>query len=170
MAMTEAEKKRAQRARKKQEHDASLDSTYSYLKEPFFKWLERTDGGGDWTAAEAEMNLASIELPMFEDDRGPYPNDDAFGEDIDDCYTGYIGSIGRAEILVRSLVGAASCIASTINQYKQEEVKARLAELENPETADRATAIQEAVRLNKILDQLQKRVRMDLPSWKVTDI
>jgi hypothetical protein len=59
-------------------------------------------------------------------------------------------------------------LAYSINAYKRGEIKARIAELEQSADVDRATAMQEAVRLNKILDQLNKHVRMTFLQWKVT--
>ncbi|MCA1775340.1 MAG: hypothetical protein LC676_06940 [Loktanella sp.] len=170
MAQSPAEIQKAYRERKKAAAQAAGDATYPFLKEPFYLWLERTDGGGDWTAADLELNLASIEMPQFEDDGGPRPNDGAFGDDIDKYYEGYERSIGRAEAMVDSLIGAASCIAAAINSYKREEIETRLKELEASDAADKATAMKAAVRLNKLLDQLDKRVRSDFPQWKVRGV
>jgi len=108
MAQTPAEIQKAYRERKKASEQAAGDATYPFLKEPFYLWLERTDGGGDWTAAECELNLASIEMPQFEDDGGPRPNDDAFGDDLEEHYRGYEKSVGRAEAMVDNLIGAYS--------------------------------------------------------------
>ncbi len=170
MAQTPAEIQKAYRERKKASEQAAGDATYPFLKEPFYLWLERTDAGGDWAAAECELNLASIEMPQFEDDGGPRPNDDAFGDDLEKYSRGYEKSIGRAEAMVDNLIGAASCIAATINQYKRQEIEARLKELEVSDEADKATAMKQAVRLNKILDQLDKQVRSTFPQWKVRGI
>lgn len=170
MAMTPAEKQKAYRERKKAEEQSLGDATYSVLKEPFFSWLERTEAYGDWSAAEAELNLAALEMPPFEDDGGPRPSDDAFGDDIAEYYRGYSGSIGRAEAMVDQLIGAASCIAAAINNYKREEIEARLSEVEASTKMDKAEAMQEAVRLTKMLDQLKKQARRSFPQWKVAGV
>lgn len=170
MALTPAEKQKAYRERKKAEEQALGDATYPVLKEPFYRWLERTEAGGDWSAAECELNLAGLEMLPFDDDSGPRPHDDAFGDDIHELYRGYRGSIGRAEATIEHLIGAASCIAAAVNAYKSDEIKARLAELEHSEKIDKAAAMKEAVRLNKMLDQLKKYTRTNLPQWKVTGI
>lgn len=170
MAQTPAEIQKAYRERKKANAQAAGDATYPFLKEPFYLWLERTEAGGDWRAADAELNLASMEMPAFEDDDGPRPYDGAFGEDIEQYYEGYERSIGRAEAMVDNLIGAASCIAASINRYKREEIKARLRELEDADDADKGTAMKEAVRLNKIMDQLDKQVRSSFPQWKVRGV
>lgn len=167
MAQTPAEIQKAYRERKKAAEQAAGDATYPFLEEPFYLWLERTDGGGDWTAAELDLNLASMELPVFEDDDGPRPHDGAFGEDIEQYYQGYERSIGRAEAMVDFLIGAASCIAAAINSYKRQEIEARIKELEDSNEGDRATAMKQAVRLNKMLDQLDKEARFRFAQWKV---
>ena len=167
MAQSPAEIQKAYRERKKAAAQAAGDATYPFLKEPFYLWLERTDGGGDWTAADLDLNLASIEMPQFEDDGGPRPFDNSIGDDIDKYYEGYERSIGRAEAMVDCLIGAASCIASVINRYKREEIEARLKELETSNEGDRAKAMKQAVRLNKMLDQLDKEARFRFTQWKV---
>ncbi|AWZ22293.1 Hypothetical protein RAK1035_3586 [Roseovarius sp. AK1035] len=94
----------------------------------------------------------------------------------DDPFPGAKGAVGRAEVIVDYLLDAAWSLADALNRYKREEIEARLAELENSDDADTATAtatatvIKEAVRLSKILDQLNKRVRRDFPQWKVTGV
>lgn len=170
MARTQAEIQRAYRKRKKAAKQALGDATYPILNEPFYRWLERTEAHGDWSAAEAELNLASLEMPVFEDDGGPRPFDDGFGDDIDEYYVGFQGSIGRAEAMVRNLIGAASCIAAAINSYKRQEIESRLVELESSTDTDKAEAMKEAVRLNKMLDHLDKQVRSTFPQWRVTGV
>lgn len=170
MALSPAEIQKAYRERKKKTERAQGDATYPILKEPFFEWLERTEGQGDWSAAEMDLNLAGLEMPLFEDDGGPRPFEDVFGDALDKYYVGYQNSIGRAEAMVDFLIGAASCIALVINKYKREEIEKRLAELESSPELDRATAMKEAVRLNKMLDKLSKQSRMAIQQWRVTGV
>lgn len=173
MAMSNAEKKRAQRARQEAELNAMEDSSYPFLKEPFFQWLERTEGRGDWTAAEMDLNLASLDMPEFEDDGGPRPFDDAFGDALEEYYQGYKGSIGRAEAMVDNLIGAASCIALVINHYKKDELNARKDELENADLADpedRKRAFEEVVRIEKMLDRLSKTRRITFQEWSLKGV
>ena len=149
------------------------DSTYPFLKEPFFKWLERTEGRGDWSAAELDLNLASFDMPVFEDDGGPRPFDDTFGENIDEYYQGYKASIGRAEAMVDHLIGAASCMALVINHYKQDELNARKDELENADLAEpeeRKRAFKEVVRIEKMLDRLSKTRRITFHEWSLKGV
>ena len=63
-----------------------------------------------------------------------------------------------------------SDILEKIIATKRDEIKARRAELEHSEKIDKAAAMKEAVRLNKMLDQLKKYTRTNLPQWKVTGI
>ncbi|WP_422001691.1 hypothetical protein [Roseovarius mucosus] len=166
MAKTPAEIQKAYRERKKEAEQAAGDATYPFLKEPFYLWLARTDS--DWNAAECELSLSSIEMPLFEDDGGPRALDDLHGEEaLLEMYRGYEKSIGRAEAMVDHLIGAASCIAAAINSYKRGEIKARLKELEDSDEADRATAMKQAVKLNKMLEQLDKEARFRFAQWKV---
>ena len=77
---------------------------------------------------------------------------------------------GRAEVTIGCLIDAATTLAGVVNRYNQQEIKNRLAELEDPDRTDRATALKEAVKLNKILSRLEKQVRWTFPQWKVTGI
>lgn len=173
MALTEAEKKRAQRARKEAEHKAQQDNTFPYLKRTFSELSDETAGFTDF---EMALELAGIEPPRFEDERGPAEftvNREAIGVDlygIENIYPGAEGAIGRAEVIIGCLIDAAAELADEVNNYKRHEIENRLAELESPDTADRATAMSEAVKLNKILDQLDKQVRRSFPQWKVTGV
>ncbi|AWZ19113.1 Hypothetical protein RAK1035_0402 [Roseovarius sp. AK1035] len=60
-------------------------------------------------------------------------------------------------------------MATAINNYKRHEIKARLAELEADENVDRAAAMKEAVRLNKLLEKLDRMVRRSVPEWRVIE-
>lgn len=168
MAMTEAEKKRAQRAKLEADRRAMSDATYPYLKETFSEFLKHE---GNYVNVEIALALAGIEAPQIEDERDP----DACAledvlEDQDDPFPGAKGAIGRAEVMVDCFIDAAIELAGVVNIYKRQEIEARLAELESADTADRATAMKEAVRLNKMLDQLDKQVRKSFPQWKVTGV
>ncbi|MCF6370967.1 hypothetical protein [Rhizobium halophilum] len=80
------------------------------------------------------------------------------------------GSIGRAERIVGLLLDAAGALAGQINQYKTDEINARITELEQADLNDpdvRKQALADIVTLTKIRDQLQKQVRWTLPQWRV---
>ncbi|AWX93776.1 hypothetical protein DPM13_14035 [Paracoccus mutanolyticus] len=58
----------------------------------------------------------------------------------------------------------------TVNPGRR-PIKQRLQEIEERDLSDpeaKRAAMQEATRLNKMLDQLDKQVRITLPQWKVT--
>ncbi len=168
MALTPAEKQKAYRERQKAEQKAAQDSTYPYLKETFSEFLEYE---GNYSNVDIALSIAGIEAPLIEDERGPEEftlNDVMHG--VENPFQGASGAIGRAEVIIDSLIDAALEFAYVVRSYKQKEIKARLAELESSETTDRATAMAEAVKLNKILEQLDREVRRSFPQWRVTGI
>ena len=133
--------------------------------------LELSGYSGDLSYYFDEMGMKA---PEFENDNGP----EAFSEDVfpkevlHEIFPDLShGSLRRAEFMVGSLKEAAGVIATTVNIYKRNEIKARLAEIEASDLSDAQTkkaALKEATRLNKMLDQLNKQVRYTLPQWKVT--
>jgi hypothetical protein len=166
MAMTEAEKKRAQRARKKEEHRNGRDEGAALYLKPFSTFAQQDPNIGD---CYLYMDLAGMEFPEFEDERNAEDfvfDPGAHGDAV--LFEVSVGALGRAEIMMGLLHDTALTLAEAINAYKRGEIKARIAELEQTADVDRATAMQQAVRLNKILDQLNKHVRMTFPQWKVT--
>lgn len=168
MALTPAEKQKAYRERELAQRKAASDSTYPYLRETFSAFLEHE---GNYQNVEIALGLAGIEAPLIEDERDPV----AFALEevvagVENPFPGAKGAIGRAEVIIDCLVDAASELAGVVNNYKRHEIESRLSELESSSEADRATAMKEAVRLNKMLDQLSKRVRRDFPQWKVTGV
>lgn len=168
MALTPAEKQKAYRERQSEERKLALDSTLPYLKQTFSEFAEEHSGFSDF---EIPLGLAGIEAPTFFDERDPIEFADPLAiHNVEDPFPGAKGSVGRAEVIIDCLIDAATELAHKLNAYKCEELTARLAELESADTLDRAEAMQEAVRLNKILDQLDKQVRRNFPQWKVTGI
>lgn len=173
MALTPAEKQKAYRERKKAEKRAAKESTAPHLKRPLSALWNESAGFTDF---EQALQLAGIAPPSFEDERNPEDETlepDAIGLDqygVDEIFGNRKGAIGRAEVIIGSLIDAASELASIVNRYKRAEIEARLAELENSAETDVATAIEQAVRLNKMLDQLNKQVRRSFPQWEVTSV
>lgn len=174
MALSAAERKRNQIERQREQERLLPDGTYPFLKEPFYAWLDRTGAGGDWEAAMFHLDAAALPRPDFVDDRGPYSIDgevELLKDDNYDPYAVFEGSIGRAESMVDNLIATASGMAMVINQYKQEELKKRIAEIEqsdlsNPEV--RKQALADIVRLKTMMDRLQdKMVRVSLYQWKI---
>jgi hypothetical protein len=136
MAMSALERKRNQIERRREQERLLPDSTYSFLKEPFYAWLNRTKAGGDWEAAMFHLDAAALPRPEFVDDRGPYSINGEVERLKDDSYAGFEKSIGRAESMVDNLLSAASGMAMVINRYKQEELKERIAEIEQSNLSD----------------------------------
>jgi hypothetical protein len=116
------------------------------------------------------MALAGMEFPVFDDERNANEfvfDRAAFGPD-EDLFDGAVGALGRAEVMVSLLHDTAIELSGSINTYKKNEIKTRIAELEQSSDIDRAAVMKEAVRLNKILDLLNKQVRVAFQQWKVT--
>jgi hypothetical protein len=167
MAMTEAEKKRTQRARKKEEHRKGRDDGTAFYRTPFSEFAQEDPNLDD---CSMYMAMAGMEFPGFDDERNANEfvfDRGAFEPDVDLFY-GAVGALGRAEAMVGLLHDTAITLSESINTYKQDEIKTRIAELEQSSDIDRAAAMKEAVRLNKVLDLLNKRVRVAFPQWKVT--
>ncbi len=168
MGMTEAEKKQLQRERKRAEHKANSDSCYPYLKETFSEFLEHE---ANYSNVEIALGLAGIEAPLIEDERDP--GEFALKEviaGVENPFPGAQGAIGRAEVLVDCLLDAATEMAVVINNYKRQEIQRRLKELETSTEIDTITKMNEAVKLNKLLEGLDKHVRRSLPQWKITGV
>ncbi|MBL4928012.1 hypothetical protein [Fuscibacter oryzae] len=176
MPNANAEAQRRWRLRQKTEKKADLRRAVTatdVFKTPFFEFL------GDFCYSSSDFNvaldLAGIETPQFDDDLGPeaHTRDLAIPPPDDDFYPfkGTKGSLGRAEVMVGCLIDAAADLAHQVNEYKRQEIKSRLAEIEASDLSDPETkkaALQNVTRLNKMLDQLDKQVRWTFPQWKVT--
>lgn len=178
MAKTNAEHQREWRRRRREAKKEELKlaeaaSLASIMSTPFFEWVKQD---GNWLTFEMCMDQAGIIPPEFEDDSDPKSATGGIEEIFEDnpedsIYVRGSGSLSRAEIMVGSLIDAASELAGIVNRYKQSEIKARIAEIEQsdlsaPETKRKALA--DIVRLQKMLDQLSKQVRWTFPQWKVT--
>jgi hypothetical protein len=173
-AHAEAQRRYRQSQQKKKKdslrHGAGLADVF---KTPFFEFLgDFCFGGSDFNIA---LDLAGIETPQFDDDLGPeahtrdlgIPPKGDFGYPFGDAER----SLGRAEVMVGCLIDAAADLAAQVNAYKRQEIKTRLAEIEGSDLSEPETkkaALQDAARLNKMLDQLDKQVRWTFPQWKVT--
>ncbi|MBM1688821.1 hypothetical protein [Sulfitobacter geojensis] len=168
MAKTSTERMREKKEREEAAHRAAEDSAHPYFKETFSEFLSHES---NYSNVEIALGLAGIEAPLIENEQGPevFALEDVIAG-VENPFPGASGAIGRAEITIDCLIDAAMELAIVVQNYKRQEIEARLKELENSDTADRATAMKEAVKLNKILDQLDKQVRRSFPQWKVTGI
>ncbi|MBS8227212.1 hypothetical protein [Vannielia litorea] len=171
MAKSATERKREQRAREAAALDRLGDDAHPYLAKPFFEHVQQDP---NWSTIEAELDLLGIDPPSFDDDSGPedFSNPGAFGsdEDRDEHFRNYPGSVGRAEVLVDGLLTVATELAVSINTYKKAQLTERLHELEAADLSDmkaRKAAFKDVTKIQKILDELEKKQRVDLPKWKV---
>lgn len=177
MALTNAQIQRRYRERQKQKRLAALRSpdsgSISFLRRSFEGYLH--EDGGRIPDLEMALELAGIVAPVFTDDLGPthHANPNAWEDLVDDPFPEATqNSSGRAEVMVGLLIEAARALAFTVNEYKQSEIKERLAEIEQSDMSDpeqRKHALSETVRLTKTLEHLQGSVRWTFPQWKVAD-
>lgn len=178
MALTNAEKVRAYRERQKALREAQLRQpdgvTYAEIfRTPYFEW-----SGGDWGGdVDLTLDIAGMAPPPLTDDSDPKSLSgqveqifvDA-GNVEDSPYVHGGGSLARAELMVGCLISAAVELAGAVNAYKQSEIKARIAEIEQSDLSDPAAkrkALADVVRLQRMLDLLAKEVRWTFPRWKV---
>lgn len=175
MAMTNAEKVRAHRERKKAQQQvrakqAEQLAIFAQPQEPFFKWY---DGGSDFQMC---LDIAGIEAPEIEDDSDPKSATGeielTFADNPEDSpYYNAKGSLARAEIMVGALISATVELADLINRYKRKEINDRIHDIESSDLSDpdtRKQALTNIVQLKKMLEQLDKQVRWTFPQWKVT--
>ena len=178
MASPNAEAQRRWREKKKQKRLEGLkhpDSPHneSLFKRPFFEAFE-----DDANAINVDISLdcAGIEPVQFLDDSGPKSFtgqiENLAADNEDEAYQGAKNSLGRAEVMVGCLIDAAAELAGIINSYKRKEIRQRIAEIETSDLADpevRRTALAQIVRLNKLMDQLDKQVRWTFNQWKIDE-
>ena len=178
MAKSAIERKREQLHRERERLRKLPDGTYPFLKEPFFEWLARTEGYGDWDSGTFHLDASQITIPDFNDDSGPHS---AGGEvelvwqdnPEESHYAGFEGSVGRAECLVDDLIAAAASFALVINTFKKEQINNRIKEIEDADLSDLDTkkkALADIVRLRKMLERLDKMTRHSIYEYKIKDI
>jgi hypothetical protein len=165
MALTPAEHQRRYRERKKKGLKAAPELSSRYVRRPFFEFL---GDDANWSEFDIPFRLMNIEPPEFADDEGPkYPSD------IEDYEPPAVSqnSLGRAELMVDCLLGAATALAGMINRYKKEEIESEerrlndLMQQATPEDGRRIVA--DLMQINRIARDLTKQVRWPLPQWQV---
>lgn len=179
MALSNAERQRRHNERQKEKKKGGLKQPESadfasIVTTPFFEWFEGQAGGfSDFAIC---FDMAGMEAPEIEDDSDPKSRTGEVelifaDEPAKSPYARGGGSLARGEIMVGCLIDAASQLADIINRYKRHEISNRLQELEASDSSDPASkkkALAETVRLQKMLDQLDKQVRWTFPQWKVS--
>ncbi|WP_137111953.1 hypothetical protein [Rhodobacter sp. SY28-1] len=144
----------------------TLDDVF---KRPFFETLPE-DFGHD-SAFVDNFEIIGVAAPEFADDRGIEHHTLYSEKSAQQLFQLGRRSLGRAEVMVAALIEAAQDLAGFVADYKRQEINARLAEIEASDLSApeaKKAALQDAARLNKMLDQLDKQVRWTFPQWKVT--
>lgn len=173
MALTQAEKSQRWRERQKAQKEAAerlaqekFDALFSSSFHEFF------NDHGDLSTFDIAFDLMGVPAPQFKDNADPVSRsgEDQIEGGYGDEEAPYRGSLGRAELMMECLKDATVTLSGIINQYKREQITARLNEIEQADLADPATrkaGMDEVVRLNKLLEQLSKPVRWNFPQWKL---
>jgi ribosomal protein S15P/S13E len=166
MAKSNSERIEAYRARQKAKRKAATDAGSDDLRRPFSEWLSSNDE--NWSEFEIPLDVAGIQPPSFSDDRDPASATGAIDPETYEQVRK--ASIGRAEVMIESLLEAARALADHVNAYKRDELSARIEELDSADLSNpttKKTALADIVRLTKARDRLEKQVRYTLPEWKV---
>lgn len=178
MALSNAERQRLHYQRQKDKKKDDLKQPDSVdlripIDTPFYEWFEGQAGGfSDFARC---FDTAGMEAPDIEDDSNPRSLsgqvEQSFeGEPERSPYARGGGSLARAEIMVGCLIDAASELARIINEYKRTQISHKLEEIEKADLSDpgvRKDALAEVVRLQKMLEHLDKQVRWSFPQWKL---
>ena len=180
MALSNAEKVKRYRERQKAKKQEALKQptpASDVFKKPFFEFFPVDEQLG--SAYAQSLELGGIQPLHFEDNTGPETTtlDDILDFDGKNDAANFFGehagtSLGKAEVLIGCLLDAATDLAGWVNAYKKSEIRARIAEIETSDLSDaeqKRAALTEVVRLNKLLDGLDKEIRWPLPVWKVDD-
>jgi hypothetical protein len=178
MPLSNAERQRRHYQRQKEKkkgdlkHPDNLDlGTPADVR--FYEWFQGQAGGfSDFAQC---FDTAGMEAPDIEDDSDPKSLSGEIERSFEDepersPYSRGGGSLAKGEIMVGCLIDAASELARIINEYKRSQINGRIQEIENSDLSDRSAkkaALAEAVRLQKMLEQLDKQVRWTFPQWKV---
>lgn len=152
---TWADYKREQRKRERDRRTKVRDMSAPDLRTPFCDFLRERGDELNWRAA-----VLGSRWFEFDDDSGIVPDDpDALVEE-DLLAAG--NSLGKAELVIGVLIDAASELADAVSAYKQQEIEARLREVEAKTPRD----LDEIERLKKMRHQLKKQVRWAFQQWK----
>ncbi|TJW02183.1 MAG: hypothetical protein E5W97_21585 [Mesorhizobium sp.] len=170
MAKSALERKRESLKRKRDAIEAMPEATRGLQAEPFFKFLdEHRSGLNLWMA----LDVGGLPLPDFSDDRDAKSTTGEIEKGGYLDYGKYRGSIGRAELMVSAWIDAAQELAGVINHYKRQAVQTALEDLakgDSKERPEQKFVLQEGARLHKILEHLDRTVRVSLPVYEVKGI
>lgn len=171
MALSPAEKQRRYRERKKEAEKAAPDAAGALFKLPFSEFMTEAQ----WSDVTFALGLCGIDFAPFGDETSGKEIASRFDEwgAGEGNYDQYEGAVGRAELMIPNLIDAAMALAKNVNEYKRKEISDRIRKIETANLSDpavRKRALNDIVRLKKMMDQLEKRVRIDFPQWKVTGV
>lgn len=163
MAKTPAERMREMRERKKQEaiqaEKALAPKIYLQAFSDFMEGRGFPDHhlilGNEWWDFSSDDGIKPLSDDALDDDE----RQDASN------------SLGKAELVLNVLQDIAYTLAADVSNYKKKEIGDRIAEIEMRDLSDpaiRKQAVTDMMRLNKMLNQLDKQVRWTFPQWKVT--
>lgn len=158
MAMSNAEKVRRYRERKKAAHEAAPDLTIEFVKGKLSKFIHAQSRSSYADAFEFIENAVPLGLEFpegFFNERHTY--------DVDDLVGGESSLSGksllvRMEALAGLFLDAASELHRTINNFKLEQIDARISEIEGADLSDakaKARALQDIVMLQGIKSNLE---------------
>lgn len=172
---TPAEYQREYRERVAKAREAKGDQTEPFLRRPFFEFMQTVDNdNSDWSTLDVYAAHSGIEFD--------YPTDDT---DVDFQKITDLGEVGgfspgdlgkhgnslaKAERMMATFAVGHRVLANLINQYKREELQARIAELEASDLTDptlRKAALADLVKLNRLLERLRKEERFTYPAVEI---
>ena len=175
MALTNAEKVRAHRERKKavNKQEQKMPQAHSLgeiFKAPFFEFGQPAL---DNESFDQFFDMMGMEVPEFTDDSGPKSLLGALEFSLDPDWRLWpedARSLDRAEVMVGQLLDAASALARVVNAFKTQEIDARIAEIQPNDLAEPETkkaAIKKIVLLTKLRGQLERDIRWPIKQWQV---
>lgn len=175
MALSAKERKRRQLERERNERRKMVDSCSPYLDTPFFKFVEDHP---EWSEIQFLLEMIGLEPPSFEDDTGPHDHVneglELSEETTDQSFEGFERtSAGRAEAIAGFLIATGTMLARLINEYKREELERRLQKIQAQDVSDpkkRAKLFEDAIHVSKLLEELKKNTRQDVPMYQLKGI
>lgn len=158
MALTPAEKQKRYRERQKQAEKSAADLSHEFLRTPFVE-----AAAYELSQLDQFWDIIGIEGPVFEDDSGPKSllgdYELTAAANGSEAFEGVPrNSLGRAEVMVNTLLDIAMLTAAAIKEYKLKEISARIAEIEEADLSDqdaKAKALNDIVVLRTIRSHLE---------------
>lgn len=169
MAKTPTERVREFRERQRAEQEAAERAAKAAdrasFRTPFAAFLKEAGHA----SFSAHWSILGDDWWNFDADEGlkPRSNDDLDDEERRDASN----SLGKAERILSVLEDITDTLAEYLNAYKRKEITDRIHEIETSDLSGpdtRTQALTDIVRLKKMVDQLDRPRRRNLPRWEVT--